>query len=701
MKRTITTMLLFAALATRVAAQHDNHSDHLLCGTDMMMQKVFAEHPEIKADFERREAEAAEADRLAFLEGYRDQSRGMMQTPIYTIPVVFHIIHDYGSENISDAQVRDAVRIMNEDYNKDNADTSSIVPTFQGIAADAQIQFKLANLDPNGNCTNGIDRIVSNETYIGDDGSKLNSWPRSKYLNIWVVKNISNGAAGYAYLPGTAPTASVDGIIILSTYVGSIGTGNTTTARALTHEIGHFLNLQHVWGSSNNPNVACGNDNVSDTPVTKGWTTCNLTTNDVCNNNVEENVQNFMDYSYCYRMFTNGQKTRMHNALNSGMGQRSSLWTNSNLNATGVNNNPPNTCAPKADFAPATSISICAGSSVNFSDLSWNSDATAWSWSFSGGTPSTSTLQNPTIQYTTPGIYDVTLTASNTSGSNTKTRTGHIVVLPATAAYNNTFYSESFENSTQVAADWIINNPGGGSAFQQTTTAGYTGVASMKLNNYTTTTDGLIDELITPSINLTAINSPSLTFRWAYRQTNTADADKLRLLASTDCGRTWVQRWVKSGTNLNSVSGTQTSAFTPTTAQWALASVVVTTYANEPNMRFKFEFTSGGGNSVYIDDVNITGPAGLADLTNGIEQFMVFPNPTSEQATISVTLAEKQDLELQVLDITGRVVNSFGGGLQPAGSHNYQLNTAALPAGIYFVQLQSGGKTTTQKLIVQ
>lgn len=694
-------MLLLAGFATGAFAQHNDQHDHLLCGTDQVMQKVFAEHPELKTDFERREAQAAEADRIAFANGYRDQNRSMAMTPIYTISVVFHIIHDYGTENISDAQVQDAVRILNEDYNKDNADTSSIVPAFQGIAADAQIQFKLANLDPNGNCTNGIDRIQSDETYIGDDGSKLNSWPRSKYLNIWVVKTISSGAAGYAYLPGTAPSAGVDGIIILSTYVGSIGTGGYTTSRALTHEVGHFLNLQHVWGSSNNPNVSCGNDNVSDTPVTKGWTSCNLTNNDVCNNNVEENVQNFMDYAYCYRMFTTGQKTRMHNALNSGFGQRSSLWTASTLSSTGVNNNPPNTCTPKADFAPASYISICAGSSVNFTDLSWNSPATAWSWTFSGGTPGTANVQNPTIQYNTPGVYDVTLVASNTSGSNTKTRTAHILVLPATAAYNSWTYSESFENSSQVATDWTISNPSGGSAFQLTTTAGFTGVASMKLNNYSTTTDGLIDEIISPSVNFTAIPSPTLTFRYAYRQKATTDADKLRLLASTDCGRTWVQRWVKSAANLNSVSGTQTSAFTPTSSQWAQASVVVTNYANDTNVRFKFEFTSGGGNNIYIEDINISGPAGMNDVDNGIQQFLVFPNPATEQATVSIVLADKQNINLQVVDITGRVVNSLASGMQQAGSHNYQLNTTSLTAGIYFIRLQSGGKTTTQKLIVQ
>ena len=312
MKRKISSLFVWAAALFTVVSGYAQHQDHgyFQCGTDQQQAKAFAENPQLKADWEAREAQEILRDQQDFANNYGRNERNSVSVqspPTYIIPVVFHVIHDYGTENISDAQILDQMRILNEDFRKLNADTASIVSQFVGIADDSEIEFRLANIDPNGNCTNGIDRIASMETYVGDDGSKLNSWPRNRYLNVWVVRTISSGAAGYAYLPGGAPTAAVDGIIILSTYVGSIGTGNPTTARALTHEIGHFLNLQHTWGSTNNPNVACGNDGVSDTPVTKGWTSCNLTSNAICTANVQENVQNFMDYSYCYRMFTAGQ----------------------------------------------------------------------------------------------------------------------------------------------------------------------------------------------------------------------------------------------------------------------------------------------------------------------------------------------------------------------------------------------------------
>ncbi|MBK7182529.1 MAG: hypothetical protein IPH89_06110 [Bacteroidetes bacterium] len=119
-----------------------------------------------------------------------------------------------------------------------------------------------------------------------------------------LVKTITSGAAGYAYLPGT--TAAEDGIMILNSYIGSIGTGNIQKSHALTHEIGHYLNLNHTWGGTNNPGVDCsGDDNVSDTPKTEGWTSCNLT-GATCTSTLD-NVQNFMEYSYCSTMFTVGQ----------------------------------------------------------------------------------------------------------------------------------------------------------------------------------------------------------------------------------------------------------------------------------------------------------------------------------------------------------------------------------------------------------
>ena len=160
-----------ACLALTVFAQ-----DPGTCYTTEMLRERIRQEPKVLET--RRILEEHTRRYIAALpEGSRHTVR--------IIPVVFHIVHNYGQENISDAQVLDAVRILNEDFRKLNPDTASIVPAFQSIAADCQIEFRLANIDPNGNCTNGIDRIVSPLTENADDFAKLNPWPEDQYLNIW------------------------------------------------------------------------------------------------------------------------------------------------------------------------------------------------------------------------------------------------------------------------------------------------------------------------------------------------------------------------------------------------------------------------------------------------------------------------------------------------------------------------------------
>ncbi|MBL7888765.1 MAG: PKD domain-containing protein [Bacteroidia bacterium] len=672
------------------------------CGTTEAMNKLFAEHPEIYQQYLQEE----EANRLKDQEAYAQGYPGMNNrsaVPLYTIPVVFHIIHQNGTENITDAQIHDQMRILNEDYSKMNANNANTVAAFQSISADCQIAFKLAQKDPNGNCTNGIDRIYSAETNIGDDGSKLNPWPRNKYLNVWVVKTIDNGAAGYAYLPGTAFNPATDGIIILHNYIGSIGTGNSVVSHALTHEVGHYLNLLHCWGNGNTPGVATNcsaDDNVTDTPNTIGWTSCNLT-GATCGSAVD-NVQNFMEYSYCSTMFTTGQKNRMHNALNSSSAQRNQLSTTTNLTATGLST-PAVLCA--ADFLSNSSTNIvCAGDDVTFTDNSWNGDPTSWSWSFPGGTPSTSADSNPTITYNTPGVYDVSLTVSNGSGSVSTTKTSYVIVNHNTAQYSNTVYSEGFETATIPGTDWNIKNMNSGSnTWQITTTAAATGTNSVRILN-TSTSVGHVDELLGPSIDMTQIagTTPTLTFKVAHAQKTSTSADKLQFYVSTNCGETWVLRKALTGASL-STAGVVGTSFVPNASQWVTQSVNLNGYTSQTNLYYMFRFTSDGGNNIYIDDINLAGTqVGIEDEIANNLNFNVFPNPSTENTTISFDLIDKLNVDLRVLDVVGREVSVIYSGNLNNGEYKYNVNEhAKLAAGVYFVKLTVDNRTFTKKLIVE
>jgi hypothetical protein len=200
---------------------------------------------------------------------------------LYVIPVVFHIIHNNGPENISDEQCQDAIRVLNDDYNKLNPDWDQVKEEFLPIVANVGITFRLAGLDPDGNCTSGITRTVSELTNDGGQSMKdLIIWPRDKYLNVWVAAS-AQGAAAYTQTPGNVDGfwgEATDGIVSLHNYIGAIGTSSPSHSRTLTHEVGHWINLRHCWGPTNDPGLPenCDvDDNVTDTPNTEGWTSCN------------------------------------------------------------------------------------------------------------------------------------------------------------------------------------------------------------------------------------------------------------------------------------------------------------------------------------------------------------------------------------------------------------------------------------------
>lgn len=673
------------------------------CGTTEAMKKAFERDPELYKEYLKNEAELKEQDQKAYANGYAENNRSAMP-PVYIIPVVFHILHQNGTENISDAQIFDQMRILNEDYRKLNADNANTVAAFTGISADCEIEFRLAQKDPSGNCTNGIDRIFTAETNVGDDGSKLNQWPRNKYLNVWVVKTISSGAAGYAYLPGTTAAAN-DGIMILSTYIGSIGTGATFRSHALTHEIGHYLNLNHTWGGTNNPGVDCsGTDNVSDTPQTEGWTTCTLT-GATCGSPLD-NVQNFMEYSYCSTMFTAGQKTRMRTALTTTSGltslaQRYNLWTSANLTATGVST-PAVLC--QADFTNSTTNNIiCAGDSITFTDNSWNGNPTSWSWTFAGGTPSTSTDSMPTIIYNTPGTYDVSLTATNASGSVSTTKVGYITVNSSTAMFSGSPFTESFETGALPSVDWKIKNMDTGSnTWEQTALAGSLGTKSARIVNATTMV-GQVDELISPSIDMTQIvgSTPILTFKLANAQRTSTDVDKVQVYVSTNCGKNWALRKTVQGTAL-ATGGVVTSSYVPAAADWTLQSINMSSYASQTNLYIMFRFTSGGGNNVYLDEINLSGTAVGVDELSSTLNFNVYPNPATDNAVVSFDLIEKQKVDVKVYDVVGKELSTVVTSELPAGEYKYEINKdLKLASGIYFVKLTVGNYTITKKLVIE
>ena len=662
------------------------------CGTPHYTEADFQQNPQLKQSYEELEQFTQE-----YTENYASMKQ---QSTTYVIPVVFHIIHTYSANFISDAQVHDALRIINEDFSMTNADISQVHSAFQSITADAEVEFRLARIDPNGNCTNGITRTYSELTYTAHDNVKsLIMWDQSKYLNVWVVQTISSGAGGYAYYPNNS-TIPVDGIVIRNAQFGSIGTSGSSASRSLSHEIGHYLNLRHTWGNSNNPGLPsnCNDDDlVLDTPNTIGNTSCNLNATS-CNS--LDNAQNFMEYTFCERMFTQGQKVRMHAALNSFAANRNNLHTLANLVATGTDDNfVPTPCVPIADFQTEASF-ICEGATVTFNDFSWAGDIDTYNWSFPGGTPSTSIDPNPTVTYNTAGVYPVTLTVSNAAGSNTKTKADVVHVRPAAAPYWAPAF-ESFENITSVPnGDYLVQNEGG-NGWEHTGLAAYTGSSSVRIYNYSGNVSGKSDVLITPSYNLTYVSGATLKFKLAFAVRSTGSTDNLKVYASSTCGQFWSQRLSKSGSAL-ATWGLVTNNFVPTAPnQWREESVNISSalFSGQPNVSFKFEYNHDTGNNIYIDDINIDGltSAGGTIETTGMN---IFPNPAATTTRVEFTLDKEDYVIVRLLDVLGREIKTIAEGKLPSGEHYTEINDLDV-AGVYFVKLIIGQDEVVNKLVVR
>ncbi len=369
----------------------------------------------------------------------------------YVIPVVFHIIHQGGIENISDNAIQGLVKQVNDDLALRNSDTSTIRNLFKGDAADCEIELRLAQKDEDGNCTNGITRTFSGLTegvrdYGGNNVKTLIKWDNKMYLNIWVVKSIvSSGEGitlGYAYYPGQG--GSNDGIVMLY---------NQMNSNTLTHELGHYLNLKHTFD-----NGCFDGDDVDDTPpAAQANFGCPKTRNS-CTNDVPDlvdQVENYMDYSDCSAMFTHGQKVRMHSAIDF---YRSKLVSDDNLKNTGVNDDLVLT-NPIADFSLSQQL-ICRSNSVTCTFTGCDhSGKTEFLWKITGTQNFESTESNPTFTFDSAGVYNVELKVSNSLGSNSKFSKAAIWVVNEQKIITES-YSRSFNGLNSLPTDYqFINQP--------------------------------------------------------------------------------------------------------------------------------------------------------------------------------------------------------------------------------------------------
>ncbi len=675
-------------------------SQDMHCATDRIMQKIYDQNPQLRA---RKMEEDKRTQAL--------QNKPSSTSATYVIPVVFHILHLDGPENISDEQVKDAVRILNRDYARKNSDTTEIIPAFKNLADSMKIQFVLATKDPQGNCTNGIKHYYDPDTDWDENSQTLYShtWDPTKYMNVYVVRRIilssGFGAAGYTYFPGTWATGDQhDAIVVLNNYFGSIGTGSNFLSRVLTHEVGHWLDLYHVFGATNGAGVDCsGDDFVNDTPPTPGYLNCPNpaapSQYQICTPGVSENFQNYMDYSYCCRMFTQGQGQRMQLALQNPIVGRDNLVSNANLIATGVIN-PNGDCVPIADFKYSRT-KTCVGTAVTFTDASWNGQPTGYSWTFSGGTPSSSTASVVTVVYNLPGSYSVIHSSSNLAGSSTPIAKSNVIQVTTASPQYTAPWSEGFENLTQLNANWITYSSSGSTKWEQSSDASALGSYSAKLNATDNTRKNLTT-LISPRIS-TSGGPLALSFDLAAAEITSNHVNNLKAFLSIDCGDTWTLVYDKTGQNLVT-SPSHSTTFIPKPIDWRQEVTVLSSAFVSKTVMVKFEYkrdTIPGASNVFIDNINIFPYSSLEELKENVANIQIYPVPSKGELTLNVFVKQKSTWRVSLKDILGRELEVLEASDVEAGmqTRTYSLNEK-YPEGVYFLNLQAGGQNYTRKIIL-
>ncbi|TNE82402.1 MAG: T9SS type A sorting domain-containing protein [Bacteroidetes bacterium] len=708
-------LYLAALLLTGSVVSAQTH-DHSKCMTDEHYQQQIQSNPEI---LQRSLQFEQDVEQMKVLLANKQLKNGQK----FIIPVVFHVFHAGGSENISKAQVQNQLDTFNKLFN--NVFPERVRDVFHGVIANCEIEFRLATKDPDGNCTDGVVRIYDPETENGSNNLKYKSaWPTDRYLNIWVVKEINSASAslgttlGYAQFPW-AGGAQTDGIVVRHDNVGAIGTATTGLgvgqwARTLVHEAGHWLGLYHPFQDS-----CFGGDGVEDTPpVSSPSFGCDLNRN-TCTNEAPgyvdrpDMIENYMDYAdgRCMWAFTIGQKLRMQTTL---LNWRPKLWSASNLEATGVADPySAGNCGPKANFY-TLNAHICQGANISFVNDTYNHNAggVTYEWSFPGGSPSTSTSANPVVNYAESGQYNVQLIAKKTVGgvdyADTMNRVEFINVYNSVAMFGAGL-TENFEFPVFPVNGWSYSSTTNVNFRRFATGAGsLEGSFAVQVPN-SEIQDGAAFYLETPTLDLSVLPSPMVSFYYAFaqrrKQNGTTSFDALSVSSSVNCGQTWSSRWNSAGSQLSTTGGVPFVSvnFVPSGVdQWKKVEVSLSAIpaAQRNNVRLRFEFRSRGGHNLFIDQINLGFSSSIGEHLNSEANFTVFPNPASTQATVKLNMPSQEQTEVEVYDLMGKKVAVLHTGVLPAGEKELTFNGTGLSSGMYIVKVTAGGSSSTRKVML-
>jgi hypothetical protein len=658
-------------------------SGYIRCASNEYEEYLRSQNPkmETRAQFEDWMAQKIEEQK------FMSQSGGI----IY-IPVVVHVIHNgdaYGvNENISDEQVQSQITVMNQDFRR-----MASTPGFNSnpVGADVQVEFVLAKVDPNGNPTNGINRVNLCRTDWNGGSSSATSalvnaeikpvtiWNPTLYMNMWSVNFGSSGLLGYAQFPETtlagmstaAQNANTDGVVANFGTFGSrtlVPTGNFSgtlydKGRTMTHEVGHYLGLRHIWGDdacSGTTNVATNEDFVADTPAAGAANYGCATGTDSCPSvPLTDMVENYMDYSddACMNIFTAGQKTRITTVLNNSPRRNFAASTKDVAIALFANDaeviienscsaGTAATCAAPNPVLPLKMVSLYnrGTSALTAATLSYNVDGGTnyiynWTGSLASDKYAAISLPNTGVN----GTLNVTITAANGTDQRASNNTASKVFAGGTSTipYHNytTFTFNLVGDRYGAETSWTLKNAAGATLFQG---GPYTNLAANGTQN-------LVTNLSMP-------------------------------LAANGCYYLTVSDSWGDG-----ITPTYGSGYYTLTANSGAVSVI-----NETS------FTGPGGNVANSKVHYFTNNAVLAsDSFSLIEDVTLYPNPSKDFFTIDVPQGITRTGKMEVYNNLGqRVITKV-----ISSDADLNVNVSNLTNGVYFLNLNLGDAIKTLRFI--
>lgn len=647
---------------------------------------------------------------------------------VVTIPVVVHVIYNNNTENISDAQIQTQIQVLNDDFRRLNSDADNT----WSQAADTEIEFCMATVDPNGASTDGITRTSTNTTSFGtNDQMKFNAsggkdaWPADDYLNVWVC-DISGGILGYAQFPGGP--ASTDGVVCDYQYFGTTGTATSPfdLGRTMTHEVGHYLNLRHIWGDG-----GCNVDDfVNDTPVSDGANYGCATGHTSCG--TVDMVQNYMDYSddACMNIYTVDQKTRMQALFGSG-GSRASLLVSA---ACGQAPPPPAGCEDnelvlsitldnypeettwtitddsnnivasggpygnQADGSTVTDELCLLDGCYSFNIFDSYGDGICCSYGNGNylldfGNVSLASGGSFTTSDTTPFCLGSTPPPGPTcdDGIMNGNETGIDCGGPDCNACTTVGCTEVSIDYEDFESGWGIWNDGGSDARRSANDAVYanSGNYCIRLRDNTSTS-----VMTTDNIDLSSYDDITVDFSYYARSMDNSN-EGFWLQISSNGGSTYntVEEW-----NLGDEFNNDERNFD--------AVNITGPFSSTTRLRFRCD-ASGNSDWVYLDDVEITGcinaNRAIATLTDidimGISVQKLYPNPASTFTLLDIISVEDQNIQISISDLSGKTIQSTSFSLT-AGSNTIQIDISDLASNIYFITANSSTNTVTKKIVI-